>query len=263
MKQPFILFAALLSLSTSAQLLAADCPAVQEMFDKDFDARLERADRADWLLDEFLATDSSKTSKDLSAERSVRKTGREREVDALRAELARLPKEEQNIPAGQYNPAEGTPGCEFLTRSIKTAHKQLDDREAELQKYFAGGYLFILGCDLVGTNLVKLSSSAGKPESKSDPQAMVKMAAFALEYPMQAAKLKSADFEKLAAEMFQPLDLSPRTRYSYAALRCLRTNQGVEIKRLADSSDALNMCVTLEWGELGKCVVEKTRLAPN
>jgi|SRR6185503_2287289 len=254
MRNAFVLFAGFFALMNSTQVLAAECSAARSMVDdKELDARLERTQRAEWLLGEFLATDTSKASKDLLAERSGRQKERDQEFDRLVAEFEKL-------PAGQPDfPVEGTPGCEIAAREAKFLYKQLDDREAELKHHFANGYLFILGCDLVSTNLVKLSGSASTPESKADPQALVKVAEFSLEYPMKAAKLKPADFEKLAGEIFQPSQLSAKTLYSYAALRCLRVNQGVEIKPLAASSEALNMCATLNWEKLGKCVVEVTQ----
>jgi len=246
--------AGLLALSASMALGAAECPAARAISDdREFNVRLEGVQRQEWLLDEYLAADTSKKSQDLLAVRNARAQASEQEFD-------KLAKEYDEVPGGPPDhPLEGTPACDIATRQANTLRRQLDDSEAQLKKYYGDGYLFVLGCDLLAVNLLPLGNSVNEPDSKVDPKTLLFMAESALDPLIKSAKLKLEDFKKLAGEILQPSQLPARTRYSYTALRCLRINQGVEMSPLAASNQALTKCATSDWVKLGKCVADATQ----
>jgi hypothetical protein len=247
----------LLVLSVSMPLQAADCPAAAAMFDdeKKFDSRKEAIERQQWLFLDYLTTGRSTNGRELLAVEQGR-------AQVRMDEMAELDKAVDSLPAGgPHMPAEGTSACEVATQAKEILYRQIEEREVEMQKYYGDGYLFILGCDLLAVNLLPLGNSANKPGSKVDSKTMVLMSESGLDPLIKAAKMKPADFEKLAGEMLRPSQLPAKTRYSYAALRCLRTYQGVGIKPLAAANEALAKCDSPDWTKLGRCVDEATQSA--
>jgi len=255
MKEHVACWIGLLVLSASMTLQAAECPAARAMKDgeKEFNARLETVQRQQWLFLEFLTSDGSKKSNELLAEEYGRNLVRQGQLADLAEEMKKMPGGAPDIPE------EGTPACEVSTHAKDTVYKMVDESEAQLNKYYGDGYLFVLGCDLLAVNLLPLGNSVNEPDSKVDPKTLLFMAETALDPLIKSAKLKPADFKKLAGEILQPSQLPARTRYSYTALRCLRINQGVEMAPLAASNQALTKCATSDWVKLGKCVADATQ----
>jgi|SRR5215831_12427700 len=242
----------LLVLLVATPAMAAECAAARAMADgqQKIEQRKEAIQRPEWLLMEFLVSDGTEASRKMFADEIQRSTERTQSMSKLVQDMKDLPDDTPDIPDA------GTPACEVITRVHTAVDQLLATREAEIRKYLDGDYPFIRGCDQIGTQLMTLG--ANKPGSKTTLKGATRAANAALTSQLGAVKMSVADFNSLVGDMLAPSTLPGRTRYAYAAMRCLRNYQGVKILSLGGSSAALARCDTTTWEALGRCIATAT-----
>jgi hypothetical protein len=237
--------------------VAAECQAARTMTDgmKDLETRKELIQRQEWLLLEYLASDGSKSSRKLLTQEVEKSAQRTREMVGYLGELTALPADTPPIPE------EGTPACGTMTRVHGAVMKLLDQRTAEIKKYYEKTYKFLWGCDNIAVQLVGLGDRLNSQDVKPETARMVRLTADIMMGPYIAnARLQPDEFQSLANEVFAPSTLPGRTRYAYTALRCLRNYQRQEVASLPAATPALAKCDATQWQPLGQCVAEATRL---
>jgi len=242
----------LMALAWASHAHAADCAAAQALNGSvhELELRKSAVQRREWLLLEFLTSDSAKASRALYAQEISRSVERMRVATAMNAEVASLPVDA--LTSAQ----EGSAECDVLTRVKKQTDEMISARTKEIDGYTHDQFPFLEGCHQIADALVRFAGLARDPQTKPETIRAARLAlSIALGPAMYRSHVSPDDFDALAGASLEAPELAEPTRTAYLSLRCLKHYQGQtrRLKTLKDAAPALAACNPGHWIELGTC----------